>query len=54
MSQSLIRFNPDGSVHHWEYSPEVARTQLCRLLAREDLSVFFSKFIAFEEYIKLA
>jgi hypothetical protein len=26
MSQSLLRFNPDGSVHHWEYSPEVART----------------------------
>ena len=54
MSQSLLRFNPDGSVHHWEYSPEVARTQLCRLIAREDLPVCFGESAAFEEYIKLA
>jgi hypothetical protein len=53
MSQSLLRFNPDGSVHHWEYNPEVARTQLCRLLAREDLPVCFGESAAFEEYIKL-
>ena len=54
MSQSLLRVNPDGSVHHWEYSPEVARTQLCRLIAREDLLVCFGESAAFEEYIKLA
>jgi hypothetical protein len=54
MFQSLLRFNPDGSVHHWEYSHEVARTQLCRLLAREDLRVCFGESAAFEEYIKLA
>ena len=36
-SQSLMSFNPDGSLGHWEYSPEVARTQLCHLIARLDL-----------------
>ena len=48
MSQSLLRFNPDGFVHHWEYNPEVARTQLCMLIAREDLPVCFGESAAFE------
>jgi hypothetical protein len=50
----LIQFNSDGGVGHWEYSPEVARTQLCRLFARLDLSLFFGDCDAFEEYIKIA
>jgi hypothetical protein len=37
MAQSQLKFNPDGSVRTWEYNPDVARTQLCRLIARFDL-----------------
>jgi hypothetical protein len=29
-SQFLLKYNSDGSVNHWEYSPSVARTELCR------------------------
>ncbi|KAG2557340.1 hypothetical protein PVAP13_8NG250001 [Panicum virgatum] len=39
MTQSQLKFNPDGSMHLWEYKPEVARTELCRLIARLDLSI---------------
>ena len=53
-SQSLISFNPDGTLGHWEYSPEVARTQLCRLIARLDLPLGFGDSEIFEEYIKIA
>jgi hypothetical protein len=35
--QSQLAFNPDGSLHNWEYDPIVARTELCRLIARLDL-----------------
>jgi hypothetical protein len=54
VSQSLIRFKPDGSVAQWEYSHDVALTQLCRLIARLDLPLSFGESDAFEEYIKLA
>ena len=53
LSQSLIQFNSDGSVGHWEYSLEVAHTQLCRLIARLDLPLGFGDCEAFEEYIKV-
>jgi hypothetical protein len=32
--QSRLAFNPDGSLHNWENDPIVARTELCRLIAR--------------------
>lgn len=35
--QSRLAFNPDGSLHNWEYDPIFARTELCRLIARLDL-----------------
>jgi hypothetical protein len=54
MSQTMIQFNPDGSVWHWEYNAEVARTQLCRLIARLDLPICLGEVDAFEEYIKIA
>ena len=38
----------------WEYSPEVARTQLCRLIARMDLPLNFGESDAFDEYITIA
>jgi hypothetical protein len=53
-SQSLLSFNANGSVRHWEYSADVARTQLCRLIARLDLPLCIGETAAFEEYIKLA
>ncbi|WVZ93266.1 LOW QUALITY PROTEIN: hypothetical protein U9M48_039261, partial [Paspalum notatum var. saurae] len=31
-TQSLLKFNADGSVVHWEYSPSVARTELCQYI----------------------
>jgi hypothetical protein len=36
-TQFVLKYNPDGSLQHWEYSPSVARTELCRLIARDDL-----------------
>ena len=54
MAQSQLKFNPDGSVHLWEYKPEVARTQLCRLIARLDLPICIGESDAFEEYITTA
>jgi hypothetical protein len=53
-SQSLLKFNDDGSVVHWEYSPSVARTELCRMIARLDLPLCFSESSAFQEYITRA
>ena len=46
-TQSLLKYNADGSVNHWEYSPSVARTELCRLIARLDLPLCFGESSAF-------
>jgi hypothetical protein len=54
MSQSVLKFNSDGKLHLWEYSESVARTELCRLIAGEDLPLGFGESHAFEEYIKRA
>jgi hypothetical protein len=54
VTQSLIHFKSDGSVAQWEYSAEVSRTQLCRLIARLDLPLSIGESDAFEEYIKIA
>eukprot|EP00267_Zea_mays_P051787 XP_020404781.1 uncharacterized protein LOC109944431 [Zea mays] len=52
--QSLLKYNPDGSLVRWEYSNAVARTELCRLIAREDLPLWFGESDAFQEYITKA
>jgi hypothetical protein len=54
MSQSLLKYNPDGSIHHWEYKESVARIELCRLIAKMDLPLGFGESNAFEEYITCA
>jgi hypothetical protein len=54
MSQSLLKYNPDGSIHHWEYKESVARIELCRLIAKMDLPLGFGESNAFEEYITRA
>jgi hypothetical protein len=40
---TILKNNPDGSLVRWEYSPAVARTELCRLIAREDLPLWFGE-----------
>jgi hypothetical protein len=52
--QSMLKFNPDGFVHNWDYCPDRARTQMCRLIARLDLPLNFAESPAFEEYIRLS
>ena len=32
--QSKLAYNPDGSMHNWDYKLDVARSELCRLIAR--------------------
>ena len=54
MSQSQISFNPDGSMLNWDYCPQVARTQLVRLIARLDVPISLGESVAFEEHIKTA
>jgi hypothetical protein len=44
----------DGSVHTWEYKPDVALRELCRLISRLDLPLGFGSEDAFEEYIQRA
>jgi hypothetical protein len=52
--QSVFKFNPDGSVRNWDYCPDRARTQMCRLIARLDLPLNFAESPTFEEYIRLS
>jgi hypothetical protein len=52
--QSIIKFNPDGSVRNFDYCPHRARTEMCRLIVRLDLPLNFAESSAFEEYIKLS
>jgi hypothetical protein len=41
-------------VHNWDYKPEVARTELCRLIAKLDLPLGIDDTDAWEEYIQRA
>lgn len=54
MVQSRLALNPDGSLQNWEYNPDVARSELCRLIARLDLPLSIGETQAWEEYIKRA
>jgi hypothetical protein len=53
-NQTSLHFARDGHVAHFEYMPAVARTELCRLLARLDLSLGLGASLEFEEYIRTA
>jgi hypothetical protein len=53
-NQTSLHFAPDGHVAHFEYSHAVARTELCRLVARLDLPLSFGASPEFEEYIRIA
>jgi hypothetical protein len=50
----MLALNPDGSVHNWTYKPDVARLELCHLIARLDLPLCIGETDAFEEYIQRA
>ncbi|WVZ61919.1 hypothetical protein U9M48_011726 [Paspalum notatum var. saurae] len=52
--QSVLRYNPDATVQMWEFSAEVSRIELCRLIARLDLPLCFGESDAFKDYIKTA
>jgi hypothetical protein len=45
--QSVLRFNTDASVVTWEYYASVARSELCRLIARLDLPISLGESDAF-------
>ena len=38
-------------MHNWSYNPAVARSELCRLIARLDLPLGIGEIEAFEDYI---
>jgi hypothetical protein len=52
--QSRLSSNPDGSVYNWDYKPEVACAELCRLIAKLDLPLGIGETNAWEEYIQRA
>ena len=41
-------------MHNWDYNPAVARSELCRLIARLDLPLGIGETQAWEDYIVLA
>jgi hypothetical protein len=51
-SQSVLNYNSDDSVRNWDYIPDVARIELCHLIARLDLSLGIGVYDAFVEYIR--
>jgi hypothetical protein len=52
-NQTSLHFAPDGHVAHFEYSPTLARTELCHLLARLDLPLSLGASPKFGEYIRM-
>jgi hypothetical protein len=53
-SQSVLNYNSDGSVRNWDYNPDVARIELCHLIARLELPLGIDAYDAFVEYIRCA
>jgi hypothetical protein len=53
MVQSRLALNPDG-LKNWRYDHAVARSELCRLIAKLDLPLSIGDTQAWEDYIKRA
>jgi hypothetical protein len=51
-SQSVLNYNSNSSVRNWDYNTDVARIELCRLIARLDLPLGIGAYDAFVEYIR--
>jgi hypothetical protein len=49
-SQSHLHFGSDGHVQHFQYNPNVARSELCHLIARLDLPLNIGEQPAWEDY----
>ncbi|XP_072148536.1 zinc finger BED domain-containing protein RICESLEEPER 2-like [Setaria viridis] len=49
--KSQLQFHSDGSIINWEYKPDLARKELCRLIARLDLPLGFGN--AKEDYLSV-
>ena len=54
MRQMQLQYNPDGTVHSWNYNPEVVRQSLCRFISSEDLPLGFGESATFQNYIRTA
>jgi len=54
MVQTRLALNPDGSYRNWEYKSDVARVELCRLIARLDLPLAIADTDAWDDYIQRA
>jgi hypothetical protein len=52
--QSVLKYNADNTLQRWEYSASIARTELCRLIARDDLPLWHGFTPAFQFYINRA
>jgi uncharacterized short protein YbdD (DUF466 family) len=48
----VLNYGSDGSVRSWDYNPEIARIELCRLIARLDMPLGIGAYDAFVEYIR--
>ncbi|GJM87588.1 hypothetical protein PR202_ga03555 [Eleusine coracana subsp. coracana] len=53
-TQSHLQFDSNGRVTTFVYSADVARTELCRLIARLDLPLNIGEQPAWEDYIRIA
>jgi hypothetical protein len=49
--QSRLAYNPDGSMHNWDYKPDVAKSELCCLITRLDLPLGIGETDDWKEYI---
>jgi hypothetical protein len=54
MVQTRLALNSDGSFRNWEYDPQVAKTELCRLIAILDLPLGIADTDAWDNYIQHA
>jgi hypothetical protein len=49
--QYALKYNANSTLQRWGYSASIARTELCRLIARDDLPLWHGSTPAFQCYI---
>ena len=54
MKQTVLQYNPNSYIHHWEYDSVNARKELRRFIVRADLPLNIGESAVFEDYIKQA
>jgi hypothetical protein len=50
----VLKYDVDGTLQRWEYSPTVVRTELCCLIARDDPPLWHGSTATFQCYINHA